>query len=525
MTADHRPGAPAATRIWVVGAIAATLIAALAFRLPNLSSRPMHNDEANQAYRAGVYLLEEGSYRYDPLEHHGPTLYYLTLPLAWVSGGTFASTTETTYRLLPVLFGVGLILLLLLVIDGLGATAVITAGVLTAVSPGLVYYSRFYIQEMLLVFFTFLTLACAWRYVRTHKLVWAILTGVAIGLMHATKETCVIAYVVMAGTLGSLLLAQRGNNAWRSGITRRHAIAGISAAIITSVVLFSSFFSNLRGPLDSLLTYSSYLPKAGEPSPHVHGWTFYLHRLLWFKEGPGPLWTELPIFLLALVGLVAAWLPGRTNGHKGLHRFLALYAVLMTLAYCMIPYKTTWCMLSFLHAWILVAGIGAAALMHGLRKPGYVIAPLLVAAAAYSLGIQARRATSPRHHTSPNNPYVYAHTVRPFLRLVRRIEDINAITPLAKQTDGIIVVSPTEDTWPLPWNLRRFHTGFFREGPDSVPATIHTPPIVISTAEQQEAVFARFGNDYQMEFHNIRPDRLLLLFIRRDLWDTFMETR
>ena len=47
--------------------------------------RPMHHDEANQAVRFGR-LLETGEYRYDRRDHHGPTLYYLTLPVAWLRG-------------------------------------------------------------------------------------------------------------------------------------------------------------------------------------------------------------------------------------------------------------------------------------------------------------------------------------------------------------------------------------------------------------------------------------------------------
>ena len=45
----------------------------------------MHHDEANQAIKFGD-LLERGEYRYDSRDHHGPTLYYLTLPFAWLGG-------------------------------------------------------------------------------------------------------------------------------------------------------------------------------------------------------------------------------------------------------------------------------------------------------------------------------------------------------------------------------------------------------------------------------------------------------
>src|SRR5512137_1494953 len=91
---------------------AGAVVLGLAVRLASLDLRPMHHDEANQAVRFGQ-LLETGEYRYDRNDHHGPTLYYLTLPVARARGqATLASIDERTLRLVPALFGVGVILLL-----------------------------------------------------------------------------------------------------------------------------------------------------------------------------------------------------------------------------------------------------------------------------------------------------------------------------------------------------------------------------------------------------------------------------
>ncbi|MGE5361112.1 MAG: hypothetical protein ACM3NQ_19010, partial [Bacteroidales bacterium] len=80
------------------GLFALALVLGLALRLPRLDARPMHHDEANQALKFGG-LLETGQYRYDPADHHGPTLYYLTLPAAWWRGQTtLAALDERTLR-------------------------------------------------------------------------------------------------------------------------------------------------------------------------------------------------------------------------------------------------------------------------------------------------------------------------------------------------------------------------------------------------------------------------------------------
>ncbi len=72
-------------QVWFVACLLILTAAALAIRLPRLGQRPMHGDEANQAVKAGI-LLETGEYRYDPQEHHGPSLYWLTLPSLWLHG-------------------------------------------------------------------------------------------------------------------------------------------------------------------------------------------------------------------------------------------------------------------------------------------------------------------------------------------------------------------------------------------------------------------------------------------------------
>ena len=108
------------TRAGVGALVALALTAGLALRLARLDVRPMHHDEANQAVKFGA-LLERGEYRYDSHDHHGPTLYYLSLPFAWLRGQTtLASLDERTLRGVTAAFGAATILLLPLVSSGIG---------------------------------------------------------------------------------------------------------------------------------------------------------------------------------------------------------------------------------------------------------------------------------------------------------------------------------------------------------------------------------------------------------------------
>src|SRR5215510_2049951 len=130
----------------VIVAVFLATVLAIALRCPRLSERPMHNDEGVNAMKFRE-LWEHNSYKYDPTEFHGPSLYYATLALERLTGApSFEQYTEGRLRLVTVLFGAGLILLVVLLVDGLGKTATIWAAILMAVSPAFVFYSRDYIH-------------------------------------------------------------------------------------------------------------------------------------------------------------------------------------------------------------------------------------------------------------------------------------------------------------------------------------------------------------------------------------------
>ena len=213
-----------------------------------LDRRPLHNDEAVNGIKFGQ-LWDHGGYQYDPNEHHGPSLYYATLVLGRLGGAPTdsGSFTETRLRFTTVVFGVGLILLLPLIADGLGGRAMGWAALFTAVSPAIVFYSRYYIHEVLLVFFTFVALAAGWRYWRSGRIGWAVLAGAGVGLMHATKETFVITLVAATLALGSgyawnRLLEANSVQAKNRAPRWWHLAVGFGVWVIVWLVLFFFVF-------------------------------------------------------------------------------------------------------------------------------------------------------------------------------------------------------------------------------------------------------------------------------------------
>jgi len=518
-------------RDWTSGILTLALAAgALAIRLPSLEHRPMHGDEAVHAFKFAS-LWQEGVYRYDPNEFHGPALYYLTLPSAWLSPArTFAQTTEFTYRIVPVLLGTLLVVLAWLVRDGLGTAAALAAALLTAISPAMVFYSRYYIHETPLVFFTMLLIAAAYRYAHGGKLPWALAAGASAGLVQATKETGVIAFAAMLAAVAICALWRRREAVWTPRPRRlkaSHVALAIGAALAVSVSLYSSFFTNWQGLWDSALSYRAWTGRLGNSGDHVHPWSYYLSMLVFTGSAPGPAWSEGAILVLAAVGIGAAFSgKGLEGADRGFLRFLAVYVIGVTAIYCLVPYKTPWCMLTFLHGMILLAGVGAVAVFRAasrlpshLRMPARALWAALLLAALLHLGRQAYLASF-RFDADRRNPYAYAQPVADVVRLAMRAKEISDLAP-----DGpdmlIQVFSTNHYYWPLPWYLRSFNrVGYFTsmdQAPDG--------SIVIAMPEAQAWLERRLPGSYHVEYYGLRPGVVLMTCIRGPLWDALIRRR
>ncbi|HLL72884.1 MAG TPA: hypothetical protein VK363_15685 [Pyrinomonadaceae bacterium] len=157
----HNTGGEISERAWRI-AYASIMIVAALVRLYQLELRPMHHDEGVNGFFLNN-LMRSGVFRYDPSNYHGPTLYYFTLPLSYLAE-RFQMFDEWTVRLIPLLFGMASIWLALSLSRYIGRIGALAAGALLALSPGVVFFSRYYIHEMMFVFFTLGVVVAALRY-------------------------------------------------------------------------------------------------------------------------------------------------------------------------------------------------------------------------------------------------------------------------------------------------------------------------------------------------------------------------
>lgn len=527
------------------------LVAAVWLRVGDLETRPLHNDEAINA-RKLAQLWDGGGYRYDPHEYHGPTLYYAALPVLRVASISQPDQPQIgAFRLVSVGCGLALVLVFSLVREGLGRGATWMAAMLTAVSPAMVYYSRYYIHEPVLVLATGLFLAAGWRLTVRPGPGWALLAGTGLGLMWATKETFVFA-VAAAGAawLGTVIwpppsvgettgipaggvssggpgrmLARLRRAAGRLGVRELGLFA--ASAFGVGAILLSSFGSNPGGIVDSVRSYFVWGERAGGATPHVQPWSFYLGRLAWFHGRGAPVWTELWILVLAGVGLVAGWGSVRPGGADGrLVRFVTLYTVLLAAVYALIPYKTPWCLLGFLHGLIVLAGVGAVALWQATqggdrwRRVGRGAVVMALGAGMVHLGVQAWRGAR-EYAADFRNPYVYGHTSADIGNLLELVGELKAVHP-DREGMPVQVVVPGSDYWPLPWYLRKYRAaGWWEAMPEPPYASV-----VIVAVKLNAALDAKTGQGWRPAgMFELRPRFFVEVYVEAELWKRFLAAR
>ena len=528
-----------------MGLVFAVILLAGGLRLPRLDLRPMHADEAIQADKFGA-LLETGEYRYDPLHYHGPALNYLTLPSAWLAGiHNYRDLNEIVLRVVPALLGLFLVLVPFLFGDAFTFPEAASCAALTAISPAMTYYSRYYIHEMLLTFFASGVIACLFLHFSRPRLVWAITGGISGGLMLATKETALLSIGSLSAALvlATLLLGGRSQAIppdeivgrspcrlsavpWRASVLFRNGLVSLLAALGIVVFFFTSFLKHPAGMVDFLASYFAYFYRAVHDPLHTHPWHYYLGLLVFFKESPGPFWSEAFIVILAMVGGWCIFRNWNASANKiFLLRVLLLYTVILTLAYTVIPYKTPWCLLGFLHGMILLAGVGAIRLLSCFpqTRARWLVGLILVAGALH-LSYQSFVGNF-IYCADPRNPYVYAHTGWDVFEIRDKLERLAKANPDGHNLQ--VQVYSRRNLWPLPWYFRNFQRlEWWTQVHDATPLA----PVILATPEMEAALLRKLYDlpppgQRELYLHlfahyvELRPSVEVRGYIAKSFWD------
>lgn len=506
--------------------VATALVLGAFYRTPQLDQRILHTDEAVHMVKLGQ-LMDDGEFIYDPHDFHGPTMYMATMIWGRFSGWSDSSDiTISGVRVVIVVFGLLVVVSPLLFLHALGRGPAAIATLLLAASPAFVYYSRYYIMEMLLVAFASVALFCGWRWYLGRNRFWLIALGVSLGLMHATKETFVFNIAGAVGAASCMWMFRPRGAGLRLGDYRRKkhpipwwdlATLGV-AFLLTSALLMSNFLKHPQAIWDSYRTYLLYFDRAGG-SGHEKPWYFYLKTLGWTRAGV--LWTELFVLALGAVGAVSLWARrGTLERPVEFGRFISLYTLFQFILYAIIPYKTPWTILSSYHGVVLLAGVGVGALYHlSSHKVWRLLVVGMLVSGLWHLCLQSKRAND-RFAADSRNPYVYSHTNPLLMRLIDMLGELQALMPEGQHLR--VHVFERDHGWPLPWYLRDMP----KVGYHNSPRSGLEADVFIVESRWREQMLAELGDDFARGgFHVLRPAHTLDILVREPLWQALLESR
>ncbi len=243
---------------WLVIGLGAVL------RFWNLGARPLHHDESLHAYFSLMLLhfnienwsgclngtLSAYCYKYDPLLHgpfqfHAIAIVYLISQLLHVADN---GVNTTTVRIAAATLGTVIVGLPYFVRDRLGNLGAWLACFLLAVSPSMVYYSRFAREDIYMACWTLLLVVAVARYLSTRKASWLIWAAAAFALSYATKEATFLTIAVFGSFIGGLVAWELGK-CWRLPRERQQEEGG------DAVGQRDADTDNRRGALYALILY------------------------------------------------------------------------------------------------------------------------------------------------------------------------------------------------------------------------------------------------------------------------------
>ena len=203
-------------------------LAALGLRLWELDGRAMHYDESLHVHYAWRMAVGEG-YSHSPWMH-GPFQVHMVAFIFKIF-----SDSDFTARLGYALFGSALVFLPFFLRSYLGRMGAIVTSVLLALSPSMLYFSRFGRNEILMAVFAVALLTLMWRYLNEGKNRYLYMASAVLALMFATKETAYIIVAIFGAAL--LLLSMTDLVPWVLGRIKMSDMRGPPVFLILLVTL------------------------------------------------------------------------------------------------------------------------------------------------------------------------------------------------------------------------------------------------------------------------------------------------
>jgi len=214
----------------MAAAFAAVVGIAVLLRFWQLGIRTFQGDETMAALLSDQ--LARGAGYEQIASQHGPLQFFATAGIFRIFG-----SSDTTARMVPALFGVLLAVLPFTFTKHIGRTGAIAAALMLAVSPSMLYYSRFAGPDAALAFFSLAAAMVIWRYLASPERGFLYLLALAIAFMLVSTEMALVVIGIFAAYLafrtGSDLVAQHHAPPAQEQITTHYERLGVSPSATT----------------------------------------------------------------------------------------------------------------------------------------------------------------------------------------------------------------------------------------------------------------------------------------------------
>ncbi len=505
-------------------------------RLYDLGGRVFHHDESVHASFT-LKLLETGQYHYNPA-YHGPFLFHSTAVIFHYLG-----INDATARLIPVLFGIATIPLLFLLRKELGQKGVLWSAFLLTFSPSMVYFSRFFRNDLIIVFCTLATVVGVTRYLdnleNSKRYPYLLLVASSLAIAVSSKENAYLIILIFGVYAGAYLLHKFYTD-WKIGkISLKEAIRLKSKAIspylpeiLISAVLFifivMFFYTSVFRFHETIF---SIVGKAFSHWMEMHkiqriGGPFYYYIPILFTY-------ESPIFIFGTIGIF--YFLKKRGKNVMFYLFLSYWAITSLLLYSYLQEKVPWLVVHIVLPFGILAG---AFIGEGLPRLGKSVQPegtdslgntgttkdtayparknrssiqvILTGILVITLIISLTQCISVNFYRSMEDAELMTYTqASPDIReLMHKLEGFNK----GPETLRIYVVDPNDLYWPLPWYLRDYEKAAYSK---KIPSNQNYDAIIVPAQYQMyrqlpEEKFASYN-------FTLRPTREFTLYYNKKL--------
>jgi uncharacterized protein (TIGR03663 family) len=480
----------------------ALLAGALLLRLWALGARPPHHDESIHCEFAYT-LLTQGEYRYDPT-YHGPLIYYVMAPLFALLGAT-----TLVGRLYPALAGVALVALPLALRRRLGPATAWWTGLLAAVSPIMLYYSRFAREDVPVAFFTAAALVL---FLLVRKKGWRPIPWIGVAAAgHAVMKETIYVTLPLLGAAAYVVALRDG--VWASirkaflWIDRYRVAVGTAILwfLIITLTLFTVFFVHPEDwafPVKAVRywLHQHEIQRVGGP------WFYHLPRLALYEFLP--------------IAAALAWVVRRRSRLKRLEVFCISWGLAGIALYAYLGEKVPWLEVHQVLPFLPLAGAQLARTFSprgrwwskGLATAG--LAATAWSCLASSFLYPAMTTADPHGEL-----IVFVQTTPEEEALAKEGRALAAV----HKGDSAVAAVQGEGAWPLSWQWKKVPVWW------AMPEKGMHPEIVVCDPGQEAAVRERVGDGYTMrrmpfrawwveDVAGVKASAVLRWFLTRKTW-------